>query len=257
MMGLLARKAFYDFWDSLISIGILNLGFVASALIPAFAPSLLSAVPALGVAAGLAGLAWCSVYGVAVARMMARISDRSSFGFKDFVAALKASIKPGLALGALLAIAIYLVSTAMPFYLGMGTVVGLVAGSTLFWVLVLAALAFQFFPAAASRTEGGIRRAFRRSLELFFDNTPFAILVFIIALPLTAVSFFLAFLLPGPAGIILFVDEAYRLRMMKYAWLHDHPEAGRKKVPWKEILEEEEELTGRRTLKQLAFPWKD
>lgn len=257
MIGLLARKAFYDFWDNLLSIGLINLGFIASALIPAFAPSILSAVPALGIAVALAGLAWCSVYGIAAARMMARISDRQSFGFRDFGAALGASIRPGLALGALVAIALYLVTTALPFYLGMGSILGLVAGATLFWVLVLATLAFQFFPAAASRVDGGVKRAARRSLELFFDNTPFAIFLFLIALPLIAISFFLAFLLPGPAGILLFVDEAYRLRMRKYGWLHDHPEASKKKIPWREILEEEDELTGRRTLKQLAFPWKD
>lgn len=257
MMGLLGRKAFYDFWDNLITIGILNLGFLASALIPAFAPSMLSSIPALGFILALAGILWCSMYAAAAASMMARISDHGGFGIKDFLGAIGPSLKPGLSIGAFAAIAWYLVTTALPFYFGLGSTLGLIAAATLFWILVLAVLAFQYFPAAAARSDGGLRKAARRCLELFFDNTPYSIALFAISIPLLAISFFLAFLLPGPVGIMLFIDEAYRLRLKKYEWLAAHPSSNRKKIPWKEILEEEEELTGRRTLKQLAFPWKD
>jgi len=48
-----------------------------------------------------------------------------------------------------------------------------------------------------------------------------------------------------------------RLRLLKYDWLEAHPDANRKKIPWDELLIEEREKTGTRTLKNLIFPWKD
>jgi hypothetical protein len=72
-----------------------------------------------------------------------------------------------------------------------------------------------------------------------------------------AVSLFLALLFPGPAGILLFLDEAMRLRLLKYDWLEANPDANRRKIPWDALLIEEREKTGTRSLKSFIFPWKD
>jgi hypothetical protein len=62
---------------------------------------------------------------------------------------------------------------------------------------------------------------------------------------------------PGPGGLLLFLDEALRLRIFKYDWLEANPDANRRKIPWEALLIEEREKTGNRTLKGLIFPWKD
>jgi hypothetical protein len=72
-----------------------------------------------------------------------------------------------------------------------------------------------------------------------------------------AASLFLALLLPGPAGMLLLMDEALRLRLRKYDYLEANPRADRRKIPWKELLEEDVELTGTRTLRNFIFPWKE
>jgi hypothetical protein len=75
-------------------------------------------------------------------------------------------------------------------------------------------------------------------------------------------SMFLAFLFPGPGGILLFLDEALRLRLLKYDWLEANPaadpaQARKRKIPWDEILIDERERTGTRSFKSFIFPWKD
>jgi hypothetical protein len=71
----------------------------------------------------------------------------------------------------------------------------------------------------------------------------------------------LAFLLPGPAGLLLFLDEALRLRLLKYDWLEANPDTTgskkRRQIPWDAILIEEREKTGDRSFRSFIFPWKD
>jgi hypothetical protein len=68
---------------------------------------------------------------------------------------------------------------------------------------------------------------------------------------------FLAFLFPGPAGILLYLDEAMRLRIFKYDWLEANPGENRRKIPWDTLLIDDRERTGTRSLKNFIFPWKD
>jgi hypothetical protein len=76
-----------------------------------------------------------------------------------------------------------------------------------------------------------------------------------------AISLLTAFLVPGPGGLALWMDEAVRLRLMKYDYLEENPpEAGtrkRAKIPWDALLIDDRERTGSRTIKNLIFPWKD
>lgn len=257
MFGLFMRKSFYDFMDHLYAIGLLNLGLVVSLLVPAAVPMLMPLPAAAGVGVLVAGIAWLCVYAVAAARMVARISDRSGFGFADFFSALKPSVRPGLALAAFVLVIVYLASAAVPFYLASKTLPGLLAAATVFWSAMLALLAAQYFPAAVARGDGSLVGAVRQCSMVFFDNTIFSIMVAVLSLPLAALSILLAFVLPGPAGILLMYDEAYRLRCMKYAWLREHPDSNRKHLPWQEILAEEDEQTGKRSLRGILFPWKD
>ena len=92
---------------------------------------------------------------------------------------------------------------------------------------------------------------------LSMDNSGFSVFLFIhniIALFLSAVF---AFMFPGPVGVLLYIDQALRLRLLKYDWLEANPEANRRKIPWDALLIDEREITGTRTLKNFIFPWKD
>ena len=257
MIGFLIKKTFFDLWDNLFKIAIINIGFIVSAAFPVFMPGLLSAVPALGMAALLIGILWCFVYLSAASISVKALSDYGNFGFADFFRNLKIYWPMGLLLGGLVCLGYLLCTVVIPFYLSMKSILGLLLGAVIFWTLVVAVLALQFFFAVRARLDNKPAKVIKKSFIIFFDNPMFCIFSFIHNLVIIALSTFVAFLFPGPAGVLLFLDEGLRLRLLKYDWLEANPGANRRQIPWDTILIDERERTGTRSLKSFIFPWKD
>ena len=263
MIGFLLRKNFYDLWDNLFRAALINLGFIASLCFPVFIPALLASIPVLAMAPVLAtaafliGILWCSVYLSAAALSLKTVSDYGGFGFADFFGNLKIMWPFGLFIGAFVVFIYFLFTIVIPFYLSMESVFGLLLAALIFWTLVTAVLALQFFFAVRSRLETRFAKAVKKCFIIFFDNPLFCVFSLFHNLVFLALSFFLALLFPGPAGILLFLDEGLRLRLLKYDWLESNPDADRRKIPWDALLIDEREKTGTRSLKNFIFPWKD
>ena len=277
MIGFLIKKNFFDLWDNLFKIVLINLGFIASSAFPIFVPMLFEGLPFLGMLSLLIGILWCFVYLSAAALSLKTISDYGSFGFADFFANLKATWPAGLILGALVFLGFLLVTVVIPFYLAMESMLGLMLAAVIFWSLVTAVLALQFFFALRFRLDSNLVGSIKKCFLIFFDNPVFCIFVLLNNLFMLLISLPLAFLLPGPAGILLFLDEGLRLRLMKYDWLEANEEqqdessaggenetpasaatkAAKREIPWDAILIDEREKTGNRSFKSFIFPWKD
>jgi hypothetical protein len=281
MIVFLLKKTFFDLWDNAFRLALLNIGFIASiALFFIFNRLLEHFSPPPSAVSGLVflgSLVWHSVYLAAAAICVKNISDYKTFGFNDFCLALRSAWSAGMVYGIFLGIAVILFVFVLPFYLLVNTASGLFIASLLFWTLVMLAAASQYFFAVYARqgTEAlekiGPERSSRRKrfnenanvksikkcFFLFIDNTLFFIGTMFLTFLVFMISIFFAFLLPGPAGMLLFLDEALRLRLLKYCWLEQNGGADRRYIPWDTILAEEREKTGSRTLRALIFPWKD
>ena len=257
MVGFLIKKNFFDLWDNIFKVIFVNIGLIASVAFPVFVPSFFAAVPFLGMLVMLIGFLWCFVYLSAAALSMKAISDYGNFGFADFFGNLKAAWPAGLFLGGIVFVAYLVFTMVIPFYLSLNSLPGLLLAALIFWSMIVALLSLQFFFAIKSRLEPNLFKAVKKCFIIFFDNPLFCIFTLIHNLAVLALSTFVAFLVPGPAGTLLFLDEALRLRLMKYDWLEANPDADRRKIPWDEILYDEEEKTGTRSLKSFIFPWKD
>jgi hypothetical protein len=261
MIGFLLKKTFFDLWDNAFRLTLLNAGFAVSVLFFMLIHRLLemfSPVPAV-VSGSLffLGASWCSAYLAAAAACVKNISDYSSFGVNDFIKALPSVWAGGLVYGAYACIAVINFIFIIPFYLLLNTTGGLFAASLVFWVTVGSAVIFQYFFAVRLRFGIKITKTVKKCLLLFIDNPLFFIGTMFLSALFLAVSAPLAFLLPGPAGLMLFLDESLRLRLMKYDWLEQNVGSSRGYIPWDKILTEEREKTGNRTLRGLIFPWKD
>jgi hypothetical protein len=259
MIGFLLKKNLYDLWDNLSRIVLLNLGFYFSAAVPLFLAAALASVPALAWAAALLGLLWCCVYLAAAARCVKRLSNYGTFGFADFFHNIKPALPAGLTLGGLAFAGLLVAGVAIPFYASRDAGAGVFIAAALFWTLTGALLTLQFYPASSVRLDAKPLAAVKRCLFFFLDNTPlcvFSLFFCLLTLPLSAL---LGFLAPGPAGILLFHDEALRLRLLKYDWLEAQggTAAKGKKIPWDALLIDEREKTGTRTLRSFMFPWKE
>jgi len=260
MIGFLIKKTFYDLWDNMLRIVLVNLGFLASLAVPLLLPSLIPVGP-LSIAVFLLGSLWCFVYLAAAALSLKAVSDYGSFGFADFWANIKAGWKAGLAMGIVAILLFMMVWAVIPFYLSMNSIFGFLLAAVIFWTFLLAMIALQFFFAIRARLDTSLKKVFRKCFIIFFDNPAFSIFCLLNTVVTMVVSALLALILPGPAGAILFLDQALRLRLLKYDWLEANPdsESGSKRrhIPWDAILIEEREKTGSRSFKNLIFPWKD
>jgi hypothetical protein len=116
-------------------------------------------------------------------------------------------------------------------------------------------LALQFYLSIRARLDTKPGKIIKKCFLILFDNTGFCVLAGAASLAILALSLPLFMLLPGPGGLLLFLDEALRIRLLKYDWLEENP--GRGKIPWNILLEDEREKTGTRGIKGLIFPWKD
>jgi MFS family permease len=247
----------YDLWDNLFKIILLNLGFLCLVVLVLTVPSWPAFYPLLGAAAFVVLVFFAFVYLCAAAFVLKEVSGYRSFGAGDFFGALKSAWRSGLVLGGLFLAGFFVVRFAIPFYLALGGIAGAVFAAICFWTVVVLAGAFQFLPAVFSRLEKRPLKAVKKCLMIFFDNVAFSFfsLFFIGVLSLPVIFF--------PAFPLLYLDEALRLRLLKYDRFpvpedkaDGDPKAGKRKIPWNEILAEEMEKTGKRTWKDFVFPWR-
>jgi hypothetical protein len=257
MIGFFLKKSFFDGWDHLFSLVLLNLGFIAAVSIGFVLPGSLNAPAWLGLSLSIVSLAALSVWMSACVHALQGVSDFGSLHFGELWGFVKRGLVPGLQVGGLVVVGYFVLSVGLPFYLRMGGMLGALAAGVIFWCAVVLVLALQYYIPLRARLGGGLRKNLRKSFVIFFDNPGFSIFLFLYSAVTLVISLFLAFLIPGFAGVALAQDVALRLRLYKYDWLEEHPDANRRQVPWETLLEEDKDLVGKRTLKGMFFPWKE
>ncbi|GHU49033.1 hypothetical protein FACS1894200_07110 [Spirochaetia bacterium] len=261
MIGFLLKKWFFDLWDNLFKLALINVGFIAAAALPIFLPGPVTDSPELSQLLTALGVIVCCIYLAAAALSLRTVSDYSTFGFLEFRQSIKRALPVGICLGLFVLLLWVLATFIIPFYLNMNSLTGLFLAAVVFWTLVVGILSFQFFLAVRSRLDTRLLHIVKKSFVFFFDNPGLCVLSLFFCLLLTMLSVCAALLIPGPAGILLFLDEAMRLRILKYDWLEANPNSQnaklrRRKIPWDTILAEERERTGTRSFKSFIFPWK-
>lgn len=255
MTGFFIKKAFFDGWDHLWGLVALNLG--ALALLSGFVlvPSALG-LPGGWLWPGL-GFLLLAAYSLVCAAVLRDAAEYRNLSLSAFRKALGTHAAAGLAYGIALALIFLLLLTALPFYLSHGGFLGWFAAGTLFWCSLIVLLALQWFPAVRALLPGPLGASVRKCFLLLADNLGFSIFLAFYSTAGFVLSVLSAFLAPGISGMALGSVVALRLLLLKYDWLEAHPGADRRKIPWPEILEEEGDLVGKRTLKGMIFPWKE
>ena len=259
MFFLLLKKSFFDAWDNLGAVIAGNIGLLIIAA-AGFWPLLkiiesgslkglfllIIIIPMLFVANGL------------VSRIMSEIADYHRISWSDIPVFFKQTWK--------ISILVSLISTAffsmsifgMTYYSSMKSMLGLAASALLFWISVGVYFTLIWFFPVRNRLTGEFRKSIKKSALIMFDNLWLTIFLGFIVIP---VNLFLwpmtAFGAFGPAGIQLYMNSALRLLILKYDWLEVNPDAKRKEIPWYDLLIDEKERVGKRTIKGMIFPWKE
>ncbi len=255
------KKAFCDGWDNLFHIAVLNIAVSALCIGAWFliGASLFS-LP-LSMFVFICCVAVIMILLFAVNECMAAVAAFKSFTFKDIISAVPSVWKDAVLFGLLVSVCVLLVFVGLPFYLGLKNVFGVFFAAIVVWAAVIAMLSLQWFMPIRSQLKNGFRKCLKKSFIIFFDNPGFSLFMFVYNTVLAVLSFFVAFLIPGYTGIILALNDALHLRLYKYDWMEEHPELtpkeARRLVPWDELIAEDRETLGPRSLKSFIFPWKD
>jgi len=262
MFGFLIKKTFFDMWDNLFRIIILNLGYIIALGIAVFLPYLTQFIPLVPQAVLLFVLLFLSVsiisvYSGAASCIVRDISDYLEPGFKDFYKYIKETYKPSLLFALVNTLIFFLLSLAMPFYLSVKSLLGPLAFALLFWIAVIWIISCQYFFPIQSRLDKSFKKNLKKMFLVFFDNTAFSVGLLIGSTAIFIISTFTAFMLPGIATVLLWVNVGFKLRLYKYDYLDAHPEVNRKKIPWEALLIQDKERVGKRTLRGMIFPWKE
>ena len=257
MTGFFIKKAFFDGWDNLISLVLVNLIFVALLAAGYGAFTLIQFSVPLGI---ILLLIWFVLLHFALGGASFFTMHQANYqrpGFAEFWQAVKDAYKHALLLAALNAVILIMFIVIMPFYLSMSNILGIAVTAVLFWIVIVTMISLLYFLPISAQLKDRPFKALKKSFLVFLDNTGFSIFLLFYTIVNFIISIFAALLIPSAGGILLSHQVACKLLMFKYDYLESEPEADRKHIPWVGLLFEEKEKVGHRTLKGMIFPWKD
>ncbi len=273
MFGFLVKKSFFDIWDHMISTFLMNI-FGILALFGGLA--LVSFLP---LPVGMISLIPLSFMVVIVVGTISYLCGDFVFGnhpgFRGIGDHLKGSFKHSLLFTVVMICMVLFLLIGVPFYLNLG-ILGWIVLSIVGWLLLFTLLALQFYFPIAKQLRNPPFKVLKKCYLILLDNTFVAILMGLLSIgPLLGIliiptfgssnfwgiivsicGLFLIFF-PGVGGLCIFQQNALKLIIKKYDFLEDNPECTKKDLNWNEVLYEEREKLGHRTLKGLIFPWKD
>lgn len=268
MIGFFIKKNFCDGWDNilwiivfnLISAALIVLGYLGLSVISSFADTI-SVFLILGIPFLLVMLFLLNCLFSSISRECARIVNFASVEYKNVFTTLFDDWKDSAYLTLSTAIAVLIGVVVIPFYLNLDNIIGLLLSALIFWFLIIALLALQWYFPLKSQLKGGFKKTLKKCFLILLDNTGFSIFMFFYNLFLVVLSPFLAFLMPSFTGLIMAQNNALRLRLYKYDWQEDHPgltpKEAKQLVPWDELLADDKETLGPRSFRSFIFPWKD
>lgn len=258
MTGFFLKKAFFDSWDNLIALVFLNLGYLLVLLTLYSALELLTVSAFAGVAVMVVALALHSAFGGAVSVQTKEYADYNRPPFSHFLGAFKLMWRHSLVHFIITLLLVVMVLFVIPFYLAYASLVGFIIAVFVLWVVLATSMALMYYyPLAIHMPHDRPLKTLKKSYLILADNLGFSLLFGFHHLVNLALTILFATIMPGMAGIHLSRQVAVKLLMMKYDYLEEHPDVSRREIPWEELLFEERERVGKRTLRGMIFPWKE
>lgn len=259
MFLLSIKKAFFDAWDNLAALILSNIVIIAIMMLglwPMFKIFennrvegfliLIALIPLISITLGT------------VSSLMSTLADFRSIMWSDVPTAIKKTWGGSVGLALIVIAASGITVVGMTYYNSLGNLIGIAAAALLFWIMLGVYLASLWFFAVKNRLSGGFFQLLRKSILIMMDNIGLSLFTGLIMVPIQMILWFLTvFMAFGPTGIQLYLNVSLRLLMFKYDWLEEHPDAKKRDIPWYEILIDEHEKVGKRTLKGMIFPWKE
>ena len=209
------KKNFYDGWDNMLTLIVVNIVIMAASL------GLLSLIYALHRSTPLV-IALIILFGIVMSILALAAgeiaSSAANFGsahIADFFRAIPSCIADGIRFGLILAVVGAASYVCIPFYFVQKTLPAMFIGSMFVWLVIFTLLSLQWFVAIRSLLHNNFRKCIKKCFLIFFDNIWFSLFMAAYTFFLTALSVFLLGLLPSLSGIAMAQVNALRVRFYK------------------------------------------
>jgi hypothetical protein len=185
------------------------------------------------------------------------IADDKEPGFTDLFIYLKNSIVTSILYSVLISVLIFLFIFSFNFWWSVNNFVAEIAKVFLLCAGVVMLISSQYFFPIYAGLDKNFIKAIKKSFLIFIDNPMFSFGMFFGSILIPIISLITLFMIPGLASNSLFFNVGLKLRLYKYDYFEQHPDANPRKIPWETLLVGDEEKVGKRTLKGMIFPWKE
>ena len=253
MTGFLLKKSFLLYWDNLYKLLCVNLCLTLLMAICIYLSSLQG-----GDYPGIVVIYFFNLLIGATSLVPRKISDYDQAEISLFLLAVKTLWKDALFFTACLVLHVAVLNHLIPFYLRLGSkLVGLSLAMLLFWICAIWWVAMIYYYPLRLRLNLPVFKAAHNSLLLLTDNLSLSLAIFLLSSIFLVLSLVTSMLLPGISFVLVFHQVAGRTVLLKYDYLESHPLANKKDIPWSLLLKDDLEIIGKRSLKQIIFPWKE
>ena len=258
MIGFFIKKAFFDGWDNLIGLVLFNIGCIV-VMFGLFWLSLV--VGQTNWAIGYVGLA-ISVVIVSIlmggtASVTHNYSNYQHDAWGAFKNGVKRNIRHSLLFFLFVLLFVVNILFVIPFYSSYGNAFGFVISIIMIWVEIILLLCLPYyFPLMNLLPADRPLKTAKKCFIIVADNLGFTLFYLIYSIICIVISVLTIGLVPGLTGMQLAAQDAMKLLMFKYDYLEENPSADRKHIPWEDLLYDEREKVGPRSLKSMIFPWK-
>ena len=258
MVGFFIKKAFFDGWDNLIGIVLFNIGYVAVLFVAFWASMTVGQANwVLGYAVLVAFLFLFSVLMGGTASVAHSYSDYKRESWSAFKVGVKRNIRHSVLYFLILLLFAANLFLIIPFYASFGNIVGYILAVIMIWIEIIIALALPYyFPLMNLLPGDNARKTLKKCLLIVGGNMGFTLFYLVYSIICLALSIFTIGIIPGLTGMQLASQDAMKLLMFKYDYLEETPDADMKHIPWDDLLYDEREKVGPRSLKSMIFPWK-
>lgn len=258
MIGFYIKKGFFDIWDNFLGVFLMNIGYAALLALFLVSMTLGADNTALGYSLLVVTILLFSFYSLGVSGVTYGYVHYKKLGFRAFKEAFRDHWAHAILYFLVVAAIVLCYTMIMPFYFALGNLFGLFLGMVVFWVGVFLILAMQFYYPLCFHVESDSPiKTLRKCFMVAGDNIGFALFMILRTAVDLVLTILTATLLPGLTGMSVIKMGAMKILMFKYDFFEANPGTTKKDVNWEDLLYEEKEILGPRTLKNTIFPWKD
>ena len=257
MFGFFIKKSFFDGWDNFLSLVLGNIVYIALLLLALGSFYLFGDNAVFFYLTVVAFLLLVSLALGGTAEAVRNYSEYRSETWRPFLRGIRRNLRHSLFFFLVVLILLFMIFFTIPFYSSMSSVVGVILAVIMLWVLIFFIMALPYyFPLMTMLPGDGPIKTLKKAFIVSADNSGKSFLLLLHIVVDCIFSVITVGLVPGICGIMLSSADMMKLLMKKYDWLEANPDKSKKDINWDELLYEERESVGPRSLRSMIFPWK-